>query len=70
MRVSHGHLNPGARDVEFDEAGANLRRPDPRLGLRELSGTSWTVGVLFRPAAASVLGFARTRALIGTSEGE
>lgn len=48
--------------------GASLHGPDPRPSIRELSGTSWTVGILLRPAAAPFLTSSPTTALVGSSE--
>jgi AraC-like DNA-binding protein len=42
--------------------------PDPRLQVQELRGTSWVVGVLFRPAAGPLLTSTDPAALVGASE--
>lgn len=39
----------------FTPGGCHLHRPEQRVFVRELAGTSWAVGVLLRPAAAHVL---------------
>lgn len=48
--------------------GAALYGPDPRVNIRELSGCSWAVGVLLRPAAARVLTDTPARSLVGRHE--
>lgn len=47
---------------------ADLHGPDPRVQVQELRGTSWVVGILFRPAAGPVLTPTDPVALIGSSE--
>ncbi|WP_066039548.1 AraC family transcriptional regulator [Herbiconiux solani] len=48
--------------------GAALAGPDPRLFVEPLRGTSWVVGVLFRPAAGAALTTTPAKALVSTSE--
>jgi AraC-like DNA-binding protein len=48
--------------------GADLYGPDPRVQIRELRGSSWAVGVLFRPAAGVLLTTTDPVALVGASE--
>lgn len=52
--------------IEPGEAG--LHGPDSRVGVRELAGVSWVVGVLFRPAAGPLLTRTEPSALAGSSE--
>ena len=47
---------------------ATLFGPDSRVQVQELRGTSWAVGVLFRPAAAPLLTAADPVALAGAAE--
>lgn len=47
---------------------ATLHGPDSRVGIMELRGTSWAVGVLFRPAAAPLLTATNPVALAGSEE--
>jgi AraC-like DNA-binding protein len=47
---------------------ADLFGPDPRLRVQELRGTSWAVGILFRPAAGPLLTTTNPVALAGASE--
>ncbi len=47
---------------------ATLAGPDPRLFVEELRGTSWVVGVLFRPAAGPLLSATPPVELVGTAE--
>ena len=47
---------------------AGLHGPDPRVQVQELRGTSWAVGVLFRPAAGPLLTSTDPVALVGASE--
>jgi AraC-like DNA-binding protein len=47
---------------------AGLYGPDPRVQVQELRGTSWAVGVLFRPAAGPLLTSTDPSALVGASE--
>ncbi|MCS5713983.1 helix-turn-helix domain-containing protein [Herbiconiux sp. CPCC 205716] len=44
-----------AVNVVIEPQRAVLAGPDPRLSVQRLTGTSWAVGVLFRPAAAVLL---------------
>lgn len=47
---------------------ATLFGPDSRVGIMELRGTSWAVGVLFRPAAAPLLTATDPVELAGSDE--
>ena len=47
---------------------ADLHGPDSRVQVQELRGTSWAVGILFRPAAGPLLTSADPVALVGSSE--
>jgi AraC-like DNA-binding protein len=47
---------------------AALFGPDSRVGVMELRGASWTVGVLFRPAAGPLLTDTDPGALAGSTE--
>lgn len=47
---------------------ATLFGPDSRVGIMELRGTSWAVGVLFRPAAAPLLTATDPVKLAGSDE--
>lgn len=47
---------------------ADLYGPDPRVQVRELRGTSWGVGILFRPAAGPLLTTRNPVELAGASE--
>jgi len=50
-------LSPGA---------VELYGPSPKLSLRKLSGSSWTVGLLLRPAAGTLLAPVAPAALLGS----
>jgi AraC-like DNA-binding protein len=45
-----------------------LYGPDPRVQIQELRGTSWVVGILFRPAAGPLLTATDPAQLVGSSE--
>jgi methylphosphotriester-DNA--protein-cysteine methyltransferase len=47
---------------------AALYGPDSRVQVQELRGTSWAVGVLFRPAAGPLLTASDPAGLVGSSE--
>jgi AraC-like DNA-binding protein len=47
---------------------AALHGPDSRVQVRELRGTSWVVGILFRPAAGPLLTATDPVELVGSSE--
>ena len=47
---------------------AALFGPDPRIQVQELRGTSWVVGILFRPAAGPLLTSTDPVALVSSSE--
>jgi AraC-like DNA-binding protein len=47
---------------------ADLYGPDPRVQVQELRGTSWAVGILFRPAAGPLLTTTDPVALAGAGE--
>jgi AraC-like DNA-binding protein len=47
---------------------AALHGPDPRVQVQELRGTSWVVGILFRPAAGPLLTATDPVELVGSSE--
>jgi AraC-like DNA-binding protein len=61
-------LSYPAFNAVFEPGRADLFGPDPRLDVHELRGASWAVGVLFRPAAASVLTQTAPRELLGRGE--
>jgi AraC-like DNA-binding protein len=44
-----------AFNAVFEPGRARLYPPDSRLSVRKLSGRSWAVGILFRPAAGPLL---------------
>ncbi len=48
--------------------GASLYGPDRRVTTQRLTGSSWVVGVLFRPAAAVVVTSTPPEALVGGGE--
>lgn len=52
--------------IQPDASG--LFGPDSRMTVQELSGTSWVVGVLFRPAAGPVITSTPATALLDGSE--
>lgn len=55
-----------AFNVVIQREGALLAAPDPKLSVVTLSGSSWAVGVLFRPAAGPLLsGASHPRDLLG-----
>ncbi|MCW2929086.1 MAG: transcriptional regulator, AraC family, partial [Actinomycetia bacterium] len=47
---------------------ADIYGPDPRVQVQELRGTSWAVGILFRPAAGPLLTTTDPVALVAASE--
>jgi methylphosphotriester-DNA--protein-cysteine methyltransferase len=57
-----------ALNAAIEPAEAALHGPDSRVGVRELTGVSWVVGVLFRPAAGPLLTRTEPGALAGSSE--
>src|SRR5690606_10764772 len=57
-----------AYNAVFQPAGAALFGADPRLSVRDLTGTSWAVGILFRPAAGVLLTETAPSVLLGSSE--
>jgi AraC-like DNA-binding protein len=57
-----------AFNAVFQPGAAALFGPDPRVQVQELRGTSWVVGVLFRPAACPLLTATDPVALIAASE--
>ncbi|MFF3601797.1 helix-turn-helix domain-containing protein [Kitasatospora indigofera] len=61
-------LSYPAFNAVLEPGHARLFGPDPRLDVHELRGASWAVGVLFRPAAASVLTQTPPRDLLGRGE--
>ncbi len=52
----------------FQASEGHLYGADPRLSVRNLTGTSWAVGVLFRPAAGVVLTPTPPAELLGSRE--
>lgn len=56
-----------AFNVVISPMGAMLFGPNPRAQTRELSGRSWVVGVLLRPAAARLLSAVPPVELVGLS---
>lgn len=61
-------LSYPAINAVIEPAVAALYGPDPRVQVRELQGTSWAVGILFRPAAGPLLTATDPVALVGSSE--
>ena len=59
---------PAHNAVITPGTAAALYGPDSRVQVRELRGTSWVVGVLFRPAACPLLTGTDPVALVGSSE--
>lgn len=57
-----------AANAVLGPAGATLHGPDRVLSVRELSGRSWVVGVLLRPAATRVLTATDPVRLVGGRE--
>jgi AraC-like DNA-binding protein len=57
-----------AHNVVVMPERADLYGPDPRVQVQELRGTSWAVGILFRPAAGPLLTTSDPVALVGASE--
>jgi AraC-like DNA-binding protein len=57
-----------ALNAAIEPEDAALHGPDSRVGVRELVGVSWVVGVLFRPAAGPLLTRTEPSALAGSSE--
>jgi AraC-like DNA-binding protein len=57
-----------AVNVVIEPGLTALYGPDPRVQVRELRGTSWAVGVLFRPAAGPLLTSTDPVTLVGSSE--
>src|SRR5690554_3071243 len=57
-----------AYNAVFQMPGAHLFGADPRLSIRDLTGSSWAVGVLFRPAAGLSLTQTPPAGLLGSSE--
>ena len=61
-------LSYPAINAVFEPALTALYGPDSRVQIRELRGTSWAVGILFRPAAGPLLTATDPVDLIGSSE--
>lgn len=57
-----------ALNAAIEPEDAALHGPDSRVGVRELAGVSWVVGVLFRPAAGPLLTRTEPSELAGSSE--
>lgn len=57
-----------AHNAVIMPAQADLYGPDSRVRVQELRGTSWGVGILFRPAAGPLLTTTDPVALVGASE--
>jgi AraC-like DNA-binding protein len=57
-----------ALNAVIEPQAAALYGPDSRVQVRELRGTSWAVGVLFRPAAGPLLTGTDPAALAGSGE--
>ena len=72
--VSEGEVRPQrvltypAINAVIQPETAALFGPDSRVQVQELRGTSWAVGVLFRPAAGPLLTSTDPVALVGSSE--
>ncbi|GAA2234638.1 helix-turn-helix domain-containing protein [Herbiconiux moechotypicola] len=58
-------LSYPAVNVVFQPTGTVLAGPDPRVSITTLRGTSWGVGVLFRPAATLLLQQQEAKELLG-----
>ena len=58
-------LSYPAFNVVVQAGGAVLAGPDPRVSVTELRGSGWGVGVLFRPAAGTLLAIDPPRGLVG-----
>jgi AraC-like DNA-binding protein len=54
-------------NLVISDGGAALYGPDPKLQVRELSGSGWALGVLLRPAAGLLLSPVPPRQLVGRS---
>lgn len=69
--VPPGHVRPQrvltypACNAVFTPQEASLYGPQQRVGVRELAGDSWVVGVLLRPAASRVLTDTPPEQLVG-----
>jgi AraC-like DNA-binding protein len=61
-------LSYPAFNAVLQPRGAVLAGPDSRVSVQELRGSSWAVGVLFRPAAATLLTATPASALVGAME--
>jgi AraC-like DNA-binding protein len=57
-----------ACNVVISSQDAFLYGPDPTISIRELSGRSWVVGILLRPAAGRILTHAPADALVASRE--
>ena len=57
-------LSYPAVNIVFEPDSVALYGPDSRVDTRELRGTGWAVGILFRPAAGSVLTRTDARELV------
>jgi AraC-like DNA-binding protein len=57
-----------AFNAVIEPGQAGLYGPDSRVQVQELRGTSWAVGILFRPAAGPLLSSTAPVALAGSSE--
>ncbi len=57
-----------AVNVVFEPTVAALYGPEQRVGVRELQGDGWAVGILFRPAATPLLTPTPAAGLIGAEE--
>jgi AraC-like DNA-binding protein len=57
-----------ALNAVIDARSARLFGPESRVQVQELTGTSWAVGVLFRPAAGRLLAVAEPSNLPATGE--
>jgi len=57
-----------AINAVFERGAAALYGPDSRVQVQELRGTSWAVGILFRPAAGPLLTATDPVSLVGSSE--
>lgn len=57
-----------AYNAVFRPTEAGLFGADPRLSIRDLTGTSWAVGILFRPAAGVLLSQTAPIDLLRSSE--
>lgn len=61
-------LSYPAVNIVVEPHRAALYGPDPRVDVRELAGESWALGILFRPAAGTLLTATPALELVGRGE--